>query len=252
MNIKGKVFVITGVSSGLGFATAEMILGQGGSVIGIDLEERENLFHGFDKDRWMILKGDVQSPDEVRQCIQEGLQKFEFLHGAIACAGIAPAHMLYSEKRGSHPFDLFMKVMKVNTGGTFNLFNEALPFMLRQEIGDQERGVLIATSSIASSEGQFGQVAYAASKGGVSGMILPLARELSRHKIRVNAISPGIFETPMVAGFSEKVQKDLAAQVPFPPRLGNPREFADLVRTILENEYINGAIYRLDGGVRMN
>jgi len=252
MDIKGKVFAITGASSGLGLATAKMILDQGGAVIGIDLKSSGSELDGYEKDRWKVFNGDVQSPDEVRRCLKDGFDHFKKLHGAIACAGIAPAHMLYSEKRGSHTYDLFMKVLKVNVGGTFNLFNESLPLILRHDVKGDERGVFVATSSIASTEGQFGQVAYSASKGGVSGMILPLARELSRHKIRVNAIAPGIFNTPMVSGFPEKVQKNLADQVPFPPRLGVPDEFAALVRTLLENEYINGSVYRLDGAVRMS
>ena len=251
MKIKNKVFAITGVSSGMGKATAEMILHHGGSVMGIDLTPMEEGFVEYDPKQWLLMEGDVQSAEQVRQCLEEGARYFGAVHGAIACAGIAPARTLYSSRKGGHPWNLFLQVLKVNLGGTFNLFNEVVPLLIRNEAAEKENGVLIATSSIASSEGQVGQVAYSASKGGVSAMILPMARELARYKIRVNAISPGIFHTPMVSQFSDEVRDDLAGQVPFPARLGQPEEFAALVATILENEYINGAIYRLDGGVRM-
>lgn len=251
MKIKNSTFAVTGISSGLGKAVAGMILRQGGSVIGIDLKVTDKVFSEYDPESYLLTEGDVQSPEEIRRCLEEGYHKFGAIHGAVACAGIAPARTLYSSRKGSHPWDLFLQVLKVNLGGTFNLFNEVVPLMMKNEETDEEKGVLIATSSIASSEGQIGQVAYSASKGGVSGMILPMARELARHGIRVNAIAPGIFQTPMVSGFPEEVQAGLAAQVPFPQRLGQPEEFAALVRTIIENEYINGTVYRLDGGVRM-
>lgn len=251
MKIKNSTFAITGISSGLGKAAAGMILSHGGSVIGIDLKNSDEVFSEYDSGSCLLMKGDVQSPEDIRRCLEEGYKKFGAIHGAIACAGIAPARTIYSSRKGSHPWDLFLQVLKVNLGGTFNLFNEVVPLMMKNGETDVEKGVLIATSSIASSEGQIGQVAYSASKGGVSGMILPMARELARHRIRVNAIAPGIFETPMVSGFPEEVQVDLAAQVPFPQRLGHPEEFAALVRTMIEIEYINGAVYRLDGGVRM-
>lgn len=251
MEIQGKVFAISGTSSGLGQAVATMIIEQGGSVIGLDIKNNdEYAIRVGSQFRWFAC--DVRSETEVKETLGAGADHFRKLHGAIACAGIAPARTLYSSKRGSHPYELFQRVVEINLGGTFNLFNQSIPFLVRNESEDvEENGVLIATSSIAAGEGQAGQAAYAASKGGVSGLVLPLARELSRRKIRVNAIAPGIFQTPISDAFPAEVKTSLAAQVPFPARLGNPAEFAALVRTLITNSYMNGTVYRLDGGVRM-
>lgn len=253
MDIKDKIFVITGAASGLGMATVEHLRSKGAGIIAIDIRNSDDLpellyGHGIS---YQVC--DVRAPEELHQALQRGKEEFGVIHGAIACAGVAPAMKIHSGRKGSHTVDEFMRTIKINLAGTFHLFNGVVPH-LKSNIAqdpDGERGVLIATSSIAAHEGQIGQVAYAASKGGVSAMILPLARELARSGIRVNAIAPGIFQTPMVAGFPKDVQESLASEVPFPGRLGQPHEFAALAVHIIENPYINGAEIRLDGGIRM-
>lgn len=253
MKIKEKVFVVSGGSSGLGKATSELLIENGGKVIVLDrnpnsenlvIEKQSNLY---------FHQCDVRNPEQVMETIDSGVSHFGRLDGAIACAGIAPAISMQSSRHGSHSFEDFMNVLIVNVGGTFNLFNAVIPFIKSNDpsIGG-ERGNLIATSSIAAYEGQIGQVAYAASKGGVASMVLPLARELARSSIRVNGIAPGIFQTPMVEGFPEEVQTALGKQVPFPNRLGSSGEFAQLVLHILKNNYLNGTVIRLDGAIRMS
>ncbi|MBY5957086.1 SDR family oxidoreductase [Membranicola marinus] len=250
MDIVDKIFVVTGAGSGLGHATTQGLCDAGAAVIALDLKFDPDTLDDWEKKKVVPLVCDVRESEEMIRAVQSGVSHFGHLHGAIACAGVAPAQKLHSSRSGSHSAEDFANTVAINLTGTFNLFNSCVPH-LKENTMNPERGVLIATSSIAATEGQIGQVAYAASKGGVSAMILPLARELARSGIRVNAIAPGIFGTPMVAGFPEKVQDSLAASVPFPKRLGNPTEFARLVKHIIENEYINGTVVRLDGSVRM-
>lgn len=254
MDIKDKIFVITGAASGLGRATAEHLRSKGAVIIAIDIRNAGEIPEWLSGDGVSYRECDVRDSEELHRAVLQGKEEFGAIHGAIACAGIAPAAKLHSSRKGSHTAEDFMRTIEINLAGTFHLFNVVVPFLKNNtaQNPDGERGILIATSSIAAYEGQIGQIAYAASKGGVSAMILPMARELARSGIRVNAIAPGIFQTPMVAGFSPDVQESLASEVPFPGRLGEPQEFANLAVHIIENPYINGAEIRLDGGVRMS
>ncbi len=253
MDLKNKVFAVSGAGSGLGKATTEKLCGGGASVIALDIKFDEAALAEWTDHNIFYQECDVRSPDQISNAVESGVSHFGQIHGAIACAGIAPAYKIHSSRKGSHSYEEFLNTLEVNLGGTFNLFNSCVPFLKNNtSTPEKEQGVLIATSSVAAYEGQIGQVAYAASKGGVSAMILPLARELSRSGIRVNAIAPGIFQTPMVATFPDDVQSALAEEVPFPHRLGHPEEFAALVNHIIGNQYINGTIIRLDGSVRMS
>lgn len=252
MELKNKIFAVSGAGSGLGNAIAQKLCDEGARVIALDVRFDQKVQASWNDKHVFIQKCDVRSPDEVAKAIENGVSHFGSLHGGIACAGIAPAQKIHSSRKGSHSFDDFTNTLAVNLTGTFNLFNSCVPYLKNNPLEeDHERGVLLATSSIAATEGQIGQVAYAASKGGVSAMILPLARELGKSGIRVNAIAPGIFETPMVAAFPDEVLESLAEAIPFPQRLGKPEEFAELATHIINNQYINGSVMRLDGSVRM-
>lgn len=253
MELKNKIFAVSGAGSGLGSAITQKLCDEGAGVIALDVRFDQKILESWNNQHVFFQKCDVRSPDEVVKAIESGVSHFGSLHGGIACAGIAPAQKIHSSRKGSHSYDDFTNTLAVNLTGTFNLFNSCVPYLKRNPLeAENERGILLATSSIAATEGQIGQVAYAASKGGVSAMILPLARELGKSGIRVNAIAPGIFETPMVAAFPDEVQKSLADAVPFPQRLGKPEEFAALAIHIINNQYINGSVIRLDGSVRMS
>lgn len=194
---------------------------------------------------------DVTSPDTAANVIEATVEKFGSLHGLINCAGILGAARIVG-KGGPHDLSLFQKVIQVNLVGTFNMLRLAAAAMTKNEPnGDGERGVIINTASVAAFEGQIGQAAYAASKGGVASLTLPAARELSRFGIRVVAIAPGIFDTTMMAAAPDAVRSSLAEQSAFPPRFGKPDEFAQLVQQIIENPMLNGCVLRLDGAVRM-
>lgn len=252
MQIQDKVFVVSGASSGLGAATTVRLMQLGARVIALDIQPLKNKVL-TDSEAVFFSLSDLTDSQMVQHSVSEGYEKFGEIHGAVACAGIAPAKLMHSSSRGSHPDEVFMKTIQVNLSGTFHLFNAVVPYIKQQEVFDQdgERGILIGTSSVAAYEGQVGQVAYAASKGGVASIVLPMARELARSGIRVNAIAPGVFHTPMMEGFSEEVKAALESKVPFPRRLGKPQEFAMLVEHIILNTYINGTVIRLDGGIRM-
>jgi NAD(P)-dependent dehydrogenase (short-subunit alcohol dehydrogenase family) len=194
---------------------------------------------------------DVTNEASVRRTIEEALQSFGGLHGAINCAGVASAEKVLG-REGPHSLDSFAKVVQVNLVGTFNVVRLAAEVMVNNEpAASGERGVIVNTASVAAYDGQIGQVAYAASKGGVVALTLPVARELAASGIRVVAIAPGIFDTPMMAGLPEAARESLGNQVPFPSRLGRPEEYAALVRHIIENEMLNGEVIRLDGAIRM-
>jgi NAD(P)-dependent dehydrogenase (short-subunit alcohol dehydrogenase family) len=194
---------------------------------------------------------DVTSEVSVQQAIQTALNAFDHLHGVVNCAGIGVAERVLG-KNGPHTLANFARVIQINLIGTFNVIRLAGAVMAQNEPGaGGERGVIVNTASVAAFDGQIGQAAYSASKGGVVSMTLPLARELARYGIRVMTIAPGIFNTPMLAGLPEAAQQSLAQQVPFPPRLGQPAEYAALVRHIIENEMLNGEVIRLDGAIRM-
>lgn len=252
MQIQDKVFLITGGASGLGAAAASELLGAGAKVVLADinaelLAQQVSLL-GADA-RGVVT--DVCSETAARAAVDLALEQFGGLHGLVNCAGIASGEKILG-RQGAHGLEGFSKVINLNLIGTFNMLRLAAEAMARGEPDAQgNRGVIINTASIAAYDGQIGQAAYAASKGGVVAMTLPAARELARHGIRVMAIAPGVFETPMMAGMPQEVRDSLAAGVPFPPRLGRPDEYAALVRQIIENDMLNGEVIRLDGALRM-
>lgn len=247
MDIRGNVFLITGGASGLGAGTARMLAREGGKVVLADLNEAagEALAHELGG---AFVRCDV-SREEDAQAAVDAATHAGTLRGLVNCAGIAPAVKTVG-KEGPHPLDVFAKTINVNLVGTFNMIRLAAAAMsANAPNADGERGVIISTASVAAFDGQIGQAAYAASKAGVAGMTLPIARDLSRNAIRVMTIAPGLFETPMLLGMPKDVQDALGAMVPFPPRLGKPAEYAMLVRQIIENPMLNGEVIRLDGAI---
>jgi NAD(P)-dependent dehydrogenase (short-subunit alcohol dehydrogenase family) len=244
--------VITGGASGLGFATAQRVVDAGGQVVLLDINDdlgsssAEKL-----GERASYINTDVSNEDSVRAAINTANETMGGITLAVNCAGIATAGRTLG-REGPWPTELFNKVIQVNLVGSFNVTKEAAAFMVQNEPNDDgERGVIISTASIAAFEGQIGQAAYSASKGGVVGMMLPIAREFAGFGIRVNTIAPGVFLTPMVAGMPEDVQESLGKQVPFPPRLGRPEEYADAVEFIYGTTMVNGETIRVDGAIRM-
>jgi NAD(P)-dependent dehydrogenase (short-subunit alcohol dehydrogenase family) len=245
MEIEGRTFLVAGGGSGLGAATAEMLTREGANVVVADLKGEAA------GDNVRFVETDVTDEGSVRGAIEEALQNFGGLHGAINCAGVASAEKVLG-REGPHDLESFAKVVQVNLVGTFNVVRLAAEVMVNNEPAESgERGVIVNTASVAAYDGQIGQVAYAASKGGVVALTLPVARELAASGIRVVAIAPGIFDTPMMAGLPEAARESLGNQVPFPSRLGRPEEYAALVRHIIENEMLNGEVIRLDGAIRM-
>ncbi|MGD0521662.1 MAG: 3-hydroxyacyl-CoA dehydrogenase [Terracidiphilus sp.] len=251
MEINKKAFIVTGGASGLGEATARMIVKRGGRVILADVNPEGNtLARELGEGAFFISTDVTQEADGIR-AVEAAKKKFGALHGLVNCAGIAPSERIVG-KNGPHSLENFTRAITINLVGTFNMLRLAANAMMSNEpMADGERGVIINTASIAAFEGQVGQAAYAASKAGVAGMTLPAARELARFGIRVVTIAPGLFMTPMMAGFPPAVQESLAQTVLFPPRLGKPEEFAALVVTICEVTMLNGETIRLDGALRM-
>jgi NAD(P)-dependent dehydrogenase (short-subunit alcohol dehydrogenase family) len=256
MQIANHVFLVTGGASGLGAATARLLVAEGGSIVIADLDRAagEKLAAELGSAARFALT-DVTSESDAQAAVDLAREAFGHLHGLINCAGIAPSEKVVG-RDGPHSLDSFARTININLVGTFNMIRLAAAAIAREEPGeDGERGVIVNTASIAAFDGQIGQAAYAASKGGVAALTLPIARELARSGIRVVTIAPGIFETPMMAGlmaaFPQEVQDALVKSVPFPPRLGRPAEFAALVRHILENVMLNGETIRLDGALRM-
>jgi NAD(P)-dependent dehydrogenase (short-subunit alcohol dehydrogenase family) len=252
MQIPGHTFVVSGGSSGLGAACVRALAGAGGNVVIADLNrDKGEALAAELGPRVRFAAADVTDEVSVRGAVRTAEEAFGALHGSVQCAGIAVAERVLG-KAGPHSLAAFGKVIQVNLVGTFNVCRLAAEAISRAPPGpDGERGVLVNTASVAAFEGQVGQAAYAASKGGVASLTLPLARELARLGIRVVAVAPGIFDTPLLAGLPEPARQSLGQQVPFPPRLGRPEEFAALVRHIVENEMLNGAVIRLDGALRM-
>jgi NAD(P)-dependent dehydrogenase (short-subunit alcohol dehydrogenase family) len=252
VRIEGRVFLISGGASGLGRATAEALAGAGGSVVIADVNEAAGQEAASVLGaRARFVRTDATSEDAVRAAVACAVEAFGGLHGAVSTAGIGTAAKVLG-KNGPHALELFAKTITVNLVGTFNVIRLAAEAMAKnapQESG--ERGVIVNTASIAAFDGQIGQAAYSASKGGVVGMTLPIARELAALGIRVVTIAPGIFDTPLLAGLPEAARVSLGQQVPFPSRLGRPAEFAALVRHVVENEMLNGEVIRLDGALRM-
>jgi NAD(P)-dependent dehydrogenase (short-subunit alcohol dehydrogenase family) len=252
MQITNHVFLVTGAASGLGAAVARLIVREGGSVLIADLnrESGESLAGELGR-ATRFVPTDVTSESDAKATIAQALDAFGHLHALVNCAGIAPGEKLLG-RDGPHRLETFARAVNINLIGTFNMVRLAAEAIAKEDPGpDGERGVIVNTASIAAFDGQIGQAAYAASKGGVVSLTLPLARELARHGIRVVTIAPGVFETPMVAGFPQPVQDALAENVPFPSRLGRPAEFAALVKHVCENTMLNGEVIRLDGALRM-
>lgn len=253
MNIQGKVLVVTGGASGLGAATARYLVEKGAKVILVDMNQAlGQALQSQLGENAKFVQLDVTDETTVQQFFNDLEQDYGQLNGLINCAGIGPSAKVLG-KNGIHSLDDFQKVLNINVSGTFNMLRFAANLMAKYELkaGEEERGVIINTASVAAFDGQIGQVAYAASKGAVVAMTLPLARELAREHIRVMTIAPGIMETPMLKGLPQNVQDALGQMVPFPPRLAKPEEFAQLVGHICENAYLNGEVIRLDGAIRM-
>ncbi len=251
MNIKDTAALVTGGASGLGKACVEMLTSAGGNVVILDVNEAtgQTTAQAFGE-QVQFVKTDVTSPDSVAAAVKSGQESFGNIQIVINCAGIGiPAKVL--SKKGPADFDAFKKVIDINLNGVFNVIRLAAEVMTTNEPTEGERGVIINTASVAAFEGQIGQAAYSASKGGIVSMTLPIARELARFGIRVNTIAPGIFDTPMLAALPENVKASLGQQVPFPSRLGQPSEYAALARHIIENAMLNGETIRLDGAIRM-
>lgn len=252
MQIKNSTFIVTGGSSGLGAATVEMIAAAGGNAVIADVNkvQGEALAARLGKQA-RYVECDVTREDHGRAAVDATLRDFGGLHGLVNCAGIAIGEKTVG-KEGPHSLEKFARVININLVGSFNMIRLAADAMSKQQAAASgERGVIINTASVAAFDGQIGQAAYSASKGGIVGMTLPIARDLARSGIRVMTIAPGIFETPMLLGMPPEVQEALGKMVPFPSRLGKPAEYAQLARQIFENEMLNGEVIRLDGAIRM-
>lgn len=252
MDVTNRSVLVTGGASGLGGATVDLIVALGGRAVIVDVNDaaghEKALRHG---DRVRYVKGDVTSESDVQRAIATAQRELGGLHGVVNAAGVAVAERVLP-KEGVQPLDHFTRVVQINLVGTFNVIRLAASAMsTNAPTAGGERGVIVNTASIAAFEGQIGQAAYAASKGGIVAMTLPIAREFARIGIRVVTIAPGTFDTPLLAGLPEAARESLAQQVPFPSRLGRPEEYAALVRHIFENEMLNGEVIRLDGAIRM-
>jgi 3-hydroxyacyl-CoA dehydrogenase/3-hydroxy-2-methylbutyryl-CoA dehydrogenase len=252
MHISGKTALITGGASGLGEATVRRLHGLGANVCVMDLnqERGESLCQELGR-RAAFALADVTVTDHVQAAIDLALDRFKSIHVVVNCAGLGGA-MKVVGREGPYDLDQFQHIVKINLVGTFDVIRWSAFHMVNNERNEEgERGVIVNTSSTAAFDGQIGQAAYSASKAGVIGMTLPIARELARSGIRVCTIAPGIFDTPLLGALPEKVRASLGEQVPFPPRLGKPEEFAKLVQQIIENPMLNGETIRLDGALRM-
>lgn len=248
MNLAGTVALVSGGASGLGLATTRELVASGAQVVVMDLDG-EIPDDATLASATTLVTGDVTVEDDVARAVSAAEQHGE-LRTVVACAGIAPAGRVVG-RSGPLPLADFERALRINLLGTFNVVRLCAASMQHNQPVEGERGVIITTASVAAFDGQVGQAAYAASKGGVAAMTLPIARELAALLIRVNTIAPGVFETPMTDAFTETVRDSLASQVPHPSRLGRPAEFAALARHIAENAYINGETIRLDGAIRM-
>jgi NAD(P)-dependent dehydrogenase (short-subunit alcohol dehydrogenase family) len=251
MQIQNHVFLVTGGGSGLGAASATMLAANGGKVVLADVSDSGEAIAKRLGANARFIKTDVTDEASTQAAVDLCVSAFGGIHGLVNCAGVAPGERVVG-RTGPHALASFERAVKINLVGTFNAIRLAAAKMSTQPAqASGERGVIVNTSSVASMDGQIGQAAYAASKAGVNGMTLPIARELAKFGIRVMTIAPGIFDTPMLQGMSEEVRASLGQQIPFPPRLGKPEEYAALVKHILENEVLNGEVIRLDGAIRM-
>ncbi len=253
MKLEGNAFLISGGSSGLGAACVRLFSAAGARVIIADLKvvEGENLARELGSGA-RFVHTDVRDEASVQAAVNTAVDSFGSLRGAVSCAGIGPGIRLLG-KSGPHPLGDFRQVIEVNLIGTFNVLRLAAAAIAQATPdAEGERGIIINTASVAAFDGQIGQVAYAASKGGIASLALPAARELARFGIRVMTIAPGVFDTPLLAGLPPEVRTSLGLQAPFPNRLGKPSEFAELARHIVENEMLNAELIRLDGGLRLS
>ncbi|MBH2010900.1 MAG: 3-hydroxyacyl-CoA dehydrogenase [Xanthomonadaceae bacterium] len=252
MDIAGKVFIVTGGASGLGEGTARMLVANGGKVVIADMqaEKGEAIAKELGEGLAAFVKCDVSQEADGQAVVAKAVSMGKLM-GLVNCAGIAPAEKTIG-KTGAHTLATFTKTITVNLVGSFNMIRLAAEAMAKNEPeATGERGVLISTASVAAYDGQMGQAAYSASKGGVVGMTLPIARDLARNGIRNMTIAPGIFGTPMMFGMPQDVQDSLAAAVPFPSRLGTPLDYSKLAKHIFENDMLNGEVIRLDGAIRL-
>lgn len=251
MNLAGKTFLVTGGSSGLGAAVVREFAGAGASIVICDVNEPREAAPAEIAGRVRFQKTDVTNEPQVRAAVALAVKDFGALNGVVSCAGIATAERVVG-REGPQPLDHFAKVIGVNLIGTFNVIRLAAAQMMKQEAAPgEDRGVIVCTASVAAFDGQIGQAAYSASKGGVAALTLPIAREFAQQQIRVMSIAPGIFDTPMLAGLPEAARESLGKQTPFPARLGKPEEYAALARHIVENQMLNGEVIRLDGAIRL-
>jgi NAD(P)-dependent dehydrogenase (short-subunit alcohol dehydrogenase family) len=251
MQIQGTVAVVTGGASGLGRAAAQALLDRGGKVVILDLPAAlDNASFESQPTSLRCVAGDIREPAAVGRAVTAAAELGDF-RVVVNCAGIGSGAKTVGRNNVPHPLDDFQRVIDVNLVGTFNVIRLATAFIGGLPLVDGERGVVVNTASVAAFEGQVGQAAYAASKGGISAMTLPIARDLAGIQIRVNTIAPGIFDTPLLASLSEETRTSLAQQVPHPRRLGHPSEYGSLVSHIVENPMLNGETIRLDGAIRM-
>jgi NAD(P)-dependent dehydrogenase (short-subunit alcohol dehydrogenase family) len=251
MDIKNSTFIVTGGASGLGAATVHMLAAAGAKVVVVDINVEAGSALAAELGQARFIKTDVSAEADGKAAVALALKEFGGLQGLVNCAGIAVAEKTVG-KDGPHALASFSRVISINLIGSFNMIRLAADAMGKgQPNAGGERGVIINTASVAAYDGQIGQAAYSASKGGIVGMTLPIARDLSRSGIRVVTIAPGIFETPMMKGLPKEAQENLGKMVPFPPRLGRPDEYAALAKHIIENEMLNGEVIRLDGAIRM-
>ena len=252
MNITGHTFIVTGGASGLGRAAAEAIVNAGGTVVLLDVNAEVGAAAELSiGPQVRFVQADVTSEEQVKAAIDLAVSTYGNLYGVVNAAGIGPAAKVLG-KNGPHSLELFEKTVRVNLVGTFNVIRLAAAVMAQNTpLETGERGVIINTASIAAFDGQIGQPAYAASKGGIVALTLPVAREFAATGIRCVTIAPGIFDTPLLAALPEAARVSLGQQVPFPSRLGRPTEYASLARHIIENEMINGEVIRIDGALRM-
>ncbi|MCW8877604.1 MAG: SDR family NAD(P)-dependent oxidoreductase [Kangiellaceae bacterium] len=251
MSFESTVAVVSGGASGLGLGVVNRIVEQGGKVAILDInEEQGQAVSQANPEQIIFIKTDISNEADVDSAVDQAVEKFGKVTLAVGCAGILGAGRLIS-KKGPMPADYFQKVVDINLVGTFLLTRAAARVMQNNDPIEKERGVIVHTASIAAFEGQFGQVAYSATKSAIVGMMLPLAREFSKLGIRCMAIAPGSFETPMIADVPDEIREQLCATVPFPSRFGKAEEFAQLVQQIVENQMLNGTVIRLDGAARL-
>ncbi len=252
MRLQGKVALVTGGASGLGLAAAKQLLEAGAAAVIVDLPTSDGEVVAKELgDRARFAPADVTSEDDVRAAIDVAVESFGGLHIVVNCAGVGFPGRVLTRDGGAIDLERFEFVVRVNLIGTFNVLRLAAAQIASQEPEDEERGVIINTASIAAFDGQIGQAAYSASKGGIVGMTLPIARDLASRLIRCVSIAPGTFDTPMLAGLPDEARAKLAEGIPHPHRLGRPEEFGLLVRHIVENPMLNGEVIRLDGALRM-